>query len=212
MVPVIVDEEDLDGHLRPDDGLQLLQVHHDASVAGQQDDILQIALPVRIRHAGADGRRQVIAHGGNGGVRDEALPFLNNIGMAAHHAGRAVAHHCDLILAHSGGNFPDKGIHICGPVVRHLHHPRKKDRIFLHPHPAGIRPAQVPQALSSAEDRRLLLREHLVHHCQKILRVRVHRHGDMERRLLQLLRVDIVHDGIRFPGPALPVEAHLPDA
>ena len=67
MVAAVIDQEDLDRHPVMDDGLQLLQVHLNASVTGYKNNIMAaVAVSLMLRvvscHAGADRRRQVVAH------------------------------------------------------------------------------------------------------------------------------------------------------
>ena len=66
MVAAVIDQEDLDRHPVMDDGLQLLQVHLNASVTGYKNNIMAavaVSLMLRVvRHAGTDRRRQVVAH------------------------------------------------------------------------------------------------------------------------------------------------------
>ena len=67
MVTTVIDQENLDRHLVVDDGLQLLKIHLDAALTGQQDDImLAVSVPLKFRimrcHAGTDRCRQIVTH------------------------------------------------------------------------------------------------------------------------------------------------------
>ena len=73
MIAAIVDQENLDRHLVVDDGLQLLKIHLDAALTGQQDDVvLAVSVPLKFRimgcHAGTDRCRQIVTHGSDCGV------------------------------------------------------------------------------------------------------------------------------------------------
>lgn len=58
-IALVVEQKDDNGQALADDGLQFLQVHHDAAVAGQTDEPPRLAAEGR-----ANGGGQVIAHGG----------------------------------------------------------------------------------------------------------------------------------------------------
>lgn len=50
MVTTVIDQENLDRHLVVDDGLQLLNVHLNAALTGQQDNIMfTVAVPLKLR-------------------------------------------------------------------------------------------------------------------------------------------------------------------
>ena len=112
MIAVVVDEENFNRHLCAGDGLQFLQVHHNAAVAGQEDNVALVALTILVRLGRADGRRKIVAHRSDCGIRDEALPLLNPIGMAADHAGGAVSDHSNRVFRHRIAEFPNQRVDI----------------------------------------------------------------------------------------------------
>ena len=93
MIASIINQKDLNRKPVMNDGLQFLQIHLNASVSCQQDNILS-----RLCHGNTDGRRQVISHGSHGRIGNETLSFLYDISVAAGHTGRAVPHHRNLIF------------------------------------------------------------------------------------------------------------------
>ena len=180
MIAAVVDQEDLNGQMVVDDGLQLLQVHLDAAVAGHQDDILCM-----VCQTGADGRRKVIAHGSDGRVADEPLPLLHLVGMTAHHAGGTVSDHSDLILLSPSADLLDGGIDVgrlilSGFIVLREHH-----RIFFLPLLAAGDPPVHSFLIFGASvcGHSLYLQDHF-HLLQKILYIGMDRHIHMDCGLL----------------------------
>ena len=165
-----------------------------------------------VRHPGADGRRQVVSHGSNGRIADKPLSLLHYIGMSAHHAGRAVSYHRDLVFLDPAADFLDRRVNVGGLPVSGRVMLRKHHRIFFLPFLAALYPPVYRLGiLRAAVLVKLLLVQHQLQLLKKILHVRVDRHVHMERRLLKLLGIDVVVNDIRFPGPCLIIISNLAD-
>ena len=196
VVAAVVDQEYLDRQAVGQYRLQLLQIHHDAAVALEAD-----RLPPAAADAGADGGGQGVAHAGCGAVVVQARAPLDDKGLVAHHAARAVGHRRQAVLGQAFGEVAHEGVYVGGlavlrPVMGQHH------GIVPLPAPAGFKP--LPAAEHRGVRRRVQLR-------QKVLRVGPDRHFHVQRGFFQLALVDIHHDDLRRPGPGLPVVAHLPD-
>ena len=85
MIALIVDQEQLDRKLVCQYRLQLLQIHHDTSIALNTDRVLTV-----ICHTGTDSCRQTVAHAGDRTVNANTCILLDHIVMASHHAGTSV--------------------------------------------------------------------------------------------------------------------------
>ena len=158
MVSPVVNHKYLDPHSVVYDGLQLLKIHLHASVPCHQDQVLPASVPALAVAAlipgsgpGAYGCRQVISHGGNGGIGDETLALLNDIGVSPHHTGGAIAHHRHLPLSQAAADSMDKRVHISRFLIRMGKVLGQYNRIFLLPHGAGSAPCHIPEALSSVK-------------------------------------------------------------
>ena len=74
-----------------DDGLQFLQVHHDAAVAGEADDPAPAGRVIR-----ADRRGQIIAHRGAARICIEPLARFQVRRLEDRHAGRAISRYDNI--------------------------------------------------------------------------------------------------------------------
>ena len=157
MVSPVVYHKYLNPHSVVDDGLQLLKIHLHASVPSHQDQVLSASVPALAVAAlipgsspGAYGCRQVISHGGNGGIGYETLALFYDIGVSPHHTGGAIAHHRHLPLSQAAADSMDKRVHIGRFLIRMGKMLGQYNRIFLLPHGAGSAPCHIPEALSSS--------------------------------------------------------------
>ena len=158
VVSPVVNHEYLDSHSVVDNSLQLLKVHLHASVPGHQNQVIPASVPALAVAAlipgsgpGADCCRQIISHGGNGGIGDKTLALLNNIGMSSYHTGGTIAHHRHLPLSQAAADSMDKRVHISRFLIRMGKVLGQYNRIFLFPHGAGPAPCHIPEALSSVK-------------------------------------------------------------
>ena len=134
VVAVVVDHEDLDRKVVGQNRLQLLQVHHDGTVALEADGFFASAAD-----AGADGRRQAIAHAGNGAVVGKAGAVFNHIRLMACDAAGAVGNGRQAALRQTAAHVADKGVDI-GRAAVFLPLAGQNDRILLLPALAGFIP------------------------------------------------------------------------
>ena len=109
VVAAVVVDHQQDGEAVVLQGLQLLQVHHQAAVPGQADHG-----PAARGHAGADGRGQIVAHAGAAAVAVEPLPPLELRCLESGHAGGAIPRHHHLALR----QVPEEGLRECVGVHR----------------------------------------------------------------------------------------------
>ena len=93
MVTAVIYYKNLNRKIIANHCLQLLQVHLNAAVSGNQHNILGM-----ICHTGAYGRRKTVAHGRDTGIGDKPLALFHDVSVTADHIGRAIAHYHDLVF------------------------------------------------------------------------------------------------------------------
>ncbi len=137
--------------------------------------------------------------------------------MSAHHAGRPVSDHRDLILAKPAAQLLYCGIYIDRLLVRASHVAGQNHGIFFLPHPAGGNPACPLYPLTASEHGKrnlslfLLILKLLNQGLHKHTGIRMYRQLHMKSRLSELLPVHVIHNHIGFPGPGRIIIAHLTD-
>ncbi len=203
-VAAVVEDENLDRQPVLDDRLQLLQVHHDAAVTGEADDSTLLAAGGQRAEPGANGGRQVVAHRGAAGVREEALPLLQRGSLEGNDGRGGVAAGDDIVFAQPVEKRLDEVVGI-DPAVE-LAMLRQDHRVVDQTLSAPGEPAIVFRVR-----RQRLLGKSRVHLCQETAQVAADRKIWSDHRLCQLGWVDVDLD-LECPWcECLPVVAHLAD-
>ena len=196
VVAVVVDDEEFDGQPIRDDGLQFLQVHHDAAVALKADDALAA------RDGGADGSGQAVAHRRDAAVHEEAAALLDEVRLAADDARRPVGDDRDAALGQSAAQSIHESIDV--RLARRF--------LLLGPHDGVL--ALPPAALREPCPvfLRLILLRRREKRTHEVRRIGTHGIVDADRRLFQFGGVDVVDDRICRTRPETHVVADLVDA
>ena len=108
VIPLIVDQKQLDRKTIRNDRLQLLKVHHNASIPLQADCFLSSSCDTK-----PDRRRQSVSHTGDPVVDDKAGSFLDHPILVSRHAAGTIAYRRETSLRQYTAELPDERIHIC---------------------------------------------------------------------------------------------------
>ena len=212
MIALIVDQNDF--HRKPVcyDGLQLLQIHHDASVSLQTYNIRMLILILLLAvlllgHRSPDSCRKSVAHAGHGIIVQETASLFDHPAlMSCHTAGSVAGDGGD-----PGRQCPADDIKYCVGVGRNIfcllllcHH-----RIFLLPVLTDLHPVCVNVTLAYFDF--LVLLRRLQQLRQEYPCIRMDRLVHMNGGLFHFSGIDVHHDDFCISCPGLPVISRYSD-